>query len=345
MSAQDAIRRAQEAVAPRLLAQPGVTGVGVGLREKAGKLTDEIVIRVYVEKKRPLNEVPAATQIPSEIGGFKTDVIEKGPDGHLGLENHRERPIVSGLEISRVQPGGGLLRGTIGCFVTDKLTEAQLQGLTKPGFALSQRVYLLSASHVLNPSATTVDTIVYQPRPVGWINRVADTNKNRCVYSGAVDAGLAPLDDDTEWKNDVHDVGAIDGFRPVKIGETVWKQGITTGLTSGVVVDDSYLSVFPDTTIQFGPAIQIRHNLYRDPFANSGDSGGLVYAKDDSPGGQKVNVAVGLLTFASGSHVTACHIGKVFETLNVEWPAVGNGKGLILRSWDQAIRGLQGVSG
>src|SRR5262245_34037209 len=54
----DAMIRAKSAVEPQLLSQPGVTGVGVGLREKGGKLTEEVVIRVYVERKRPLGEVP-----------------------------------------------------------------------------------------------------------------------------------------------------------------------------------------------------------------------------------------------------------------------------------------------
>jgi hypothetical protein len=76
MSDQDEIIRVQESVVPQLLAQPGVTGVGVGFREKDGKLTDEIVIRVYVQDKRPLAEVPAKLRIPSAIGGFKTDVIQ-----------------------------------------------------------------------------------------------------------------------------------------------------------------------------------------------------------------------------------------------------------------------------
>ena len=145
MSDQDEIIRVQESVVPQLLAQPGVTGVAVGFREKDGKLTDEIVIRVYVQDKRPLAEVPAELRIPSEIGGFKTDVIQKGPDVPSVLEEFKLRPLVSGLEISRVLSGGRLQRGTIGCFVSDKLPDNIRSQAGQPGFATTQRVYLLSA--------------------------------------------------------------------------------------------------------------------------------------------------------------------------------------------------------
>jgi hypothetical protein len=68
---------AKQEVEDELLKRPGVTGVGVGYREKGGQETDEIVILVYVAQKRPLHEVPPELRIPPEIRGFKTDVIER----------------------------------------------------------------------------------------------------------------------------------------------------------------------------------------------------------------------------------------------------------------------------
>jgi hypothetical protein len=333
MSDQDEIFRVQESVVPQLLAQPGVTGVAVGFREKDGKLTDEIVIRVYVQDKRPLAEVPAELRIPSEIGGFKTDVIQKGPDVPSVLENIKRRPLVNGLEISRALWSGGPATGTLACFVSDKLPDNIRSQLGQPGLSRAQHVYLLSASHVLKPAVNTVDGVVHQPRPSLYINSVAQILGDRCVLSGGVDAGLARLDADVEWKNDVHEVGTIDGIRRVRLGETVWKQGKTTGLTSRKVQALNYFADVYMGIRAFGPQMQIGpHNPGRDPFQSEGDSGSLVWVWDDDPQGGKLLRAVGLAIAYNNVSATACHLDTVFETLKIEFPLTKAGKGTNLYS-------------
>ncbi len=51
-----------------------MTGVDVGPKYVNGRRTDELAIRVYVEKK---SDVAAADAIPEEIEGVPTDVIER----------------------------------------------------------------------------------------------------------------------------------------------------------------------------------------------------------------------------------------------------------------------------
>jgi hypothetical protein len=58
---------------------PRVYGVALGLKAVAGQITSEIAIQVYVKSKLPIDELPAAEIIPSEIEGIKTDVIQGGP--------------------------------------------------------------------------------------------------------------------------------------------------------------------------------------------------------------------------------------------------------------------------
>jgi hypothetical protein len=67
-------RDVKERVEASLLALPGVTGVDVGYKLVAGKKTDLVAIRVYVASKQ---DVPAEQQIPAEIEGIPTDVIER----------------------------------------------------------------------------------------------------------------------------------------------------------------------------------------------------------------------------------------------------------------------------
>jgi hypothetical protein len=127
MAADAEVIAAKEDVAEELLSRPGVTGVGVGFREVGGKLTDETVIRVYVEAKRPPEDVPPSLLIPSEINGHRTDVIETTfslagsaaadtapADADAGFPyDSRMRPLFPGLQIQRAGPA----TGTCGLFV------------------------------------------------------------------------------------------------------------------------------------------------------------------------------------------------------------------------------------
>jgi hypothetical protein len=102
MADVDEVIAAKRQVEEELLARPGVTGVGVGFREVGGELTDETVIRIYVEAKRPADEVPSDLLIPSEINGHRTDVVEKtfrlaeSPPADSALDKKGYTPAMSG---------------------------------------------------------------------------------------------------------------------------------------------------------------------------------------------------------------------------------------------------------
>jgi len=260
----DAMIKAKLAAAADLLKRPGVTGVGVGYREKGGQLTDEHAIRVYVEHKRPLNEIPAEYRIPTEIAGFKTDVIEKGHDVLVSLENKRVRPLVGGLEISRMQPGVKEAYGSICCFV-DKRTK------TASGAYEITTGYMLTAAHVLEPPGGALNDAVYQARPIDLCAEKADINWGN-------DAGLARLGTNVTCKNDIYDVGPIgDIGDPVRIDQQVRKQGKTTGLTTGIISDLSYSYFNIQVGKQFSDLFKFTPLKATEPFCDHGDSGGPVF--------------------------------------------------------------------
>lgn len=58
------------------LKRPGVTAVDVGYRMKDGKLTDEVAIRVHVERKLPPEALEEHELFPETLGGVDVDVIE-----------------------------------------------------------------------------------------------------------------------------------------------------------------------------------------------------------------------------------------------------------------------------
>lgn len=299
----DAMIQAKLAAAADLLKLPGVTGVGVGHREKGGQVTDDLAIRVYVEHKRPLNEVPAESRIPTEIGGFKTDVIEKGHDVLTSLEDVYKRPIVGGVEITRVLPGLKNGYGSVCCFVTKR---------TKTGpntYQLDSDVYMLSAAHVLEPSGGAVDDRVYQPRPIFFGNLCA----GKADINWGNDAGLALLGRGIAWKNEICDVGPIGGFGDPVQGQVVRKQGRTTGLTTGRVSDISYDYINRDLGKRFSDLFMISPVNANESFAIDGDSGGPVFS-----GGQDIRsnppVLLGLIhSKAPNGHAGASKIKNIFD--------------------------------
>jgi hypothetical protein len=71
-----AVKQRHEAA---LLAHPGVVGVGIGLRQRGGELTNEVCIVVMVRRKRPSEELEAADELlPHMIDGVPVDVQEVG---------------------------------------------------------------------------------------------------------------------------------------------------------------------------------------------------------------------------------------------------------------------------
>lgn len=60
------------------MAVPGVVGVGVGLRQKSGQLTDDVAIVVMVRNKLALNKLSPGEVLPRELDGIPVDVQETG---------------------------------------------------------------------------------------------------------------------------------------------------------------------------------------------------------------------------------------------------------------------------
>jgi hypothetical protein len=61
-----------------LLQKKNVVGVGIGLRERNGQLTDQMVLTVMVRRKRPRFLLRGDDLIPSELDGVPIDVKQVG---------------------------------------------------------------------------------------------------------------------------------------------------------------------------------------------------------------------------------------------------------------------------
>ena len=134
---------------------PGVVSVGFGVKESSGNLTDEIAFRVYVNEKKNKEDLPPEEIIPSEIKGFKTDVLVLPKPISLACDdlNHYD-PLIGGITIVNFKENAqGLIdRGTLGCFGT-------INGNTS-----RNNIVFLTNNHVVTWSGGAKGDTIYQPK-------------------------------------------------------------------------------------------------------------------------------------------------------------------------------------
>src|SRR5262249_54202416 len=87
-----------------LFAIPGVHAVGVGTKIIGGQFTQEPVVMVFVERKKPLAQLPPDEVIPAEIDGVRTDVYQAGMARiKADVDDSTYRTLHAGIQI---EPGG-----------------------------------------------------------------------------------------------------------------------------------------------------------------------------------------------------------------------------------------------
>jgi hypothetical protein len=238
----------KERAAAQFLRVPGVTAVGLGGRERDGRPTGEVVLKVFVERKRPAAELTPGQLLPPEFEGVGVDVVElpeptlevdpappqAGSPGttESDLDDTEYRPLKGG---ARVQIGlGGAGLGTLGCFLTDPADPA--------------KVYALTNFHVVEAQGGT--------KPVAGTTRLGQPDNQdgptKCcshiigTYAGGGkdsvrDAAVIRLDGGAKWLAEINEIGIVTGTHALTVAEVaplnyqVRKRGMRTGLTGGVV--------------------------------------------------------------------------------------------------------------
>lgn len=112
----------------RLLAIPGVHGVGLGAKYVGGQRTREPAIMVFVANKKAAAALLPHEVIPTEIDGVKTDVMESPPARLMADDTDRYRPLTGGVQIQcGGQVGSG---GTLGCIARTNEPVPRIVGIT-----------------------------------------------------------------------------------------------------------------------------------------------------------------------------------------------------------------------
>jgi hypothetical protein len=163
MISEDELLKKYLAARTELMKIPGVMWVGYGTKERAGELTKESALRVYVLEKRAPNELSPDEVIPDRVNGLATDVLKietSTPQASCqDLEIHNKA--IGGISISNLKDFKRTIAtqsqsplsdevGTLGCV-------AIIDGLTS-----KDRFALLTNHHVLGAQGGTVNDAVYQ---------------------------------------------------------------------------------------------------------------------------------------------------------------------------------------
>lgn len=267
------MKQAKEFFHATAMTIPGVHGTSIGVKRVNGRPTGELAICVHLTRKRSLATIPASEQIPVEVDGFMTDVIEHAPIIRCEAQSERRamyednskyRPLVGGTKLS-----AGYSFGTLGCIVA------------KPDGSY----HALTAAHVLGEVGTTV----YQPAKVKCDEIGTTVEVQECSQ---VDAAIASLD----YYYDaglayIREIGAVSGTHDIGKDDlpfAVAKRGASTGLTFGSVVALCYSGLAANLE-------QFQYMLFvdgrGDDFVDHGDSGSAIVHQIDEDN----NLVVGLL--------------------------------------------------
>lgn len=302
MTSDERLIALKERAAAALMRDPAVTGVGLGGRERDGRPTGEIVLKVFVERKRPLADLTSGEVLPDRFEGLGVDVGELSagrlhrasvvddpepptlpiipgspPTTVTGGDFHRYRALVGGGNLQAEQSGAWY--GTLGCL------------LRHTGDAA--KVYALTAFHVL--AETVGGPVVPTPNVLRVGQPNSKSSSTKCCSNlfgtfagGGVDvlrdAALVQLDPGMKWRAEITGIGPVAGVHTVTVEEAatqtyqVRKRGSRTGLTGGTVVSINTTATTVEG-ITRNNLIVVAPNPYADPpngpvfFADTGDSG------------------------------------------------------------------------
>lgn len=275
-----------------------IVAVGVSEKTVGGWLTSTPCITVFVAAKVPTEEVLPAARVPSEVGGFPTDVVEIGEVSAFPFKG-RYRPAPGGVSVGHYK----ITAGTIGCLV-------------KKG----NQLCILSNNHVLaNVNKGAIGDPILQPGPADGGKIPADViaklsafvpikfpgpNLVDCAIAQTSPSLVTPLD---KAYGKIH-LPVV----PAAINMLVKKCGRTTQFTRGRVT-----AVAATVTVSYGTAGNaifqnqvIIQSLNSNPFSQGGDSGSLIVTDATAQ-------PTALLFAGSASHTIANPIQAVLAALGV----------------------------
>ena len=315
---------------------PQVVGVGKGYKSVRGRVTRKPALIVMVKEKLPLSSLAHHMRIPRFIEGVKTNVVEVGEIRLLGRTDYH-RPVQPGMSIGHYK----ITAGTFGAAVKDRHTgellilsnnhilanitngrdgrackgDPILQPGPYDGGREDQVIGYLERFVPIEPliqEATCPQALRFQDMLNKLLKIFRPDYQVRLQKLASdynlVDCAVARPISPEAIREEILELGKIQGVREVELGMEVVKSGRSSGVTRStvkvlqatvkVLLDENLTGMFSDQFVT-------------GPLAQPGDSGSLILDRE--------NYAVGLLFAGSEQSSVGNRIQNALELLEVEF--------------------------
>jgi hypothetical protein len=313
----------------RLFQRSNVVATGIGYKVSGGKMTSELSIICSVTKKFAAAELPIRDLVPATVDGIPTDVVETGVIRALQSTTDKHRPAPGGVSIGHRD----ITAGTLGCLVRKNgenlilsnnhvlansnqaeigdpiLQPGPYDGGSYPADHIADLTDFIPINIIGLPSDCPIATGIAVflngiARLFGSPVRMRAITQQ--VPDNLVDAAVARPVNPADVKDEILQIGAVQGSATGELGMAIKKSGRTTGLTTGVIEQ-----VDVSVNVQYGQGqiAMFTDQLMAGAMSQGGDSGSAVLDEN--------NRLVGLLFAGSDTTTVMNRIEHVFSALGV----------------------------
>lgn len=313
----------------QLLDRTNVVAAGVGYKITGGQKTSTLSIMCSVSKKVAASQLSSTDLVPATLDGMPTDVIETGVIRALQSTTEKHRPAPGGVSIGHRD----ITAGTLGCLVKKDGRSVILSNnhvlansnaaeigdpILQPGPHDGGRY---PEDHIADLEQFVPINIIGIPSDCPTATGIASFLNSIARLFGSsvqlqaidqqttenlVDAAIARPLNPEDVKDEILQIGTIQGAAEGELGMAIKKSGRTTGFTTGEI---QQVDVTVNVQYGEGKIAQFTDQLMGGAMSQGGDSGSVVL--DES------NHLVGLLFAGSDTTTIMNRIQNVFFTLGV----------------------------
>ena len=313
----------------QLLDRANVVAAGVGYKITGDQKTSTLSIVCSVSKKVAASQLSSTDLVPATLDGMPTDVIETGVIRALQSPTEKYRPAPGGVSIGHRD----ITAGTLGCLLKKDGRSVILSNnhvlansnaaeigdpILQPGPHDGGRY---PEDHIADLEQFVPINIIGTPSDCPTATGIASFLNGIARLLGSsvqlqaidqqatenlVDAAIARPLNPEDVKDEILQIGTIQGAIEGELGMAIKKSGRTTGLTTGEI---QQVDVTVNVQYGEGKIARFTDQLMGGAMSQGGDSGSAVL--DES------NHLVGLLFAGSDTSTIMNRIQNVFSTLGV----------------------------
>jgi hypothetical protein len=306
-----------------------VVATGIGYKETGGTKTTTLCVVCSVKEKVAASLLSGQDRVPATVDGTPTDVVKSGVIRSLQAPTDRFRPAPGGVSVGH----GAITAGTLGCWVTkngQKVILSNNHVLANSNNAETGDPILqpgpfdggnFPQDHIANLAQFVPIAFEGQPSECQFANAVISVFNLGCrainsntryrvtnvqAVDNLVDAAIARPLNPADIKDEILNIGPIQGTVQGELGMAIKKSGRTTGFTTGEI---QQVDVTANVEYGAGQIALFTDQLLAGAMSQGGDSGSTVLDDD--------NRLTGLLFAGSDTTTIINRIENVFSALGI----------------------------